>query len=54
MKHLEDLVKKRGYKTIELFSSVTAFEFYKKLGYRKIKIVQDKDSGKNILMRKRL
>ncbi len=54
MKHLENLVKKRGYKTIELFSSVTAFEFYKKLGYRKIKIVQDKDTGKNILMRKRL
>lgn len=54
MKHLEKLVKRNGYRTIELFSSVTAFEFYRKLGYKKIRTVQDKDTGENIVMRKRL
>lgn len=54
MKHLEKLVKRSGYRTIELFSSVTAFEFYRKLGYKKIRTVQDKNTGKNIVMRKRL
>jgi len=54
MKHLERLVKRSGYRTIELFSSVTALDFYKKLGYKRIRTVQDKDTGKNIVMRKRL
>ena len=54
MKHLEKLVKGSGYRTIELFSSVTAFEFYRKLGYKRIRTVQDKNTGKNIVMRKRL
>jgi len=54
MKHLEKSVKRSGYRTIELFSSVTAFEFYKKLGYKRIRTVQDKDTGKSILMRKML
>jgi ribosomal protein S18 acetylase RimI-like enzyme len=54
MKHLENLVKKNGYKTIELFSSVTAFKFYRNLGYKKISTYQDMDTGKSILMRKTL
>jgi GNAT superfamily N-acetyltransferase len=54
MKHFEKLVKRSGYKTIELFSSVSAFGFYRKLGYKRIRTVQDKDTGKNIVMRKRL
>jgi len=54
MEHLENLAKRNGYKTIELFSSVTAFEFYKNLGYRKISTYQDKDTGKSIKMRKML
>jgi GNAT superfamily N-acetyltransferase len=54
MKHLENMVKRSGYRTIELFSSVTAFEFYRKLGYKRIRTVQDKDTGKNIVMRKTL
>jgi ribosomal protein S18 acetylase RimI-like enzyme len=54
MKHLETQVMKRGYSYIELFSSVTAFEFYRKLGYRKLKVIQDEDMGEMILMRKML
>ena len=54
MKHLENLLKKKGYKTVELFSSVTALEFYKTLGYKAIGTYQDKDTGKSILMRKML
>jgi ribosomal protein S18 acetylase RimI-like enzyme len=54
MRHLENLVKKNGYETVELFSSITAFEFYKNLGYRKISTYQDKDTGKSIKMRKML
>jgi histone acetyltransferase (RNA polymerase elongator complex component) len=54
MEHLENLAKKNGYKTIELYSSVTAFEFYKSLGYKRISTYQDKDTGKSIKMRKML
>jgi len=54
MKHLENLLKNKGYKTVELFSSVTALEFYKTLGYKAIGTYQDKGTGKSILMRKML
>jgi len=54
MTHLENLVKKNGYETVELFSSISSFEFYKNLGYRKISTYQDKDTGKSIKMRKML
>jgi len=53
MRHLENL-KKNGYETVELFSSISSFEFYENLGYRKISTYQDKDTGKSIKMRKML
>ncbi|UCD04334.1 MAG: GNAT family N-acetyltransferase [Candidatus Woesearchaeota archaeon] len=52
MKHLEDIAKKNGYESVKLYSSITAYEFYKKLGYKKLKEVYRKGFGKGILMEK--
>ena len=52
MNYLENLAKKNGFQQIKLGSSITAFGFYKKIGYKKVKELVDKDLGKVILMRK--
>ncbi|MFH1420366.1 MAG: GNAT family N-acetyltransferase [Candidatus Aenigmatarchaeota archaeon] len=55
MDKIEDLAKKKGYKTIKVPASLTAFEFYKKRGYKKIKIVHSKEHGDTTIeMKKKL
>ncbi|MBN1923219.1 MAG: GNAT family N-acetyltransferase [Nanoarchaeota archaeon] len=52
MEHLEEIAKKKGYKSIKLPASVTAKRFYEKLGYKKVKDQYSKKFGKTILMKK--
>jgi GNAT superfamily N-acetyltransferase len=54
MVHLEKVMGDRGYVTSIVPSSITAYEFYRKLGYRKTKVINDEDSGRNIIMEKKL
>ncbi len=54
MNKVENLAKKNGYKTVKLPSSLTSFEFYKKRGYKKIKILNSDKYGETIEMKKRL
>ncbi len=55
MDKIENLAKKKGYKTIKVPSAFTSFEFYKKRGYEKVKIVYSKDDkGDTIEMKKKL
>ena len=54
MKRVESEANKNGFKSIKLFSSITAIKFYKKLGYYKVKANFDKNFGKTILMKKAL
>ena len=54
MQTVEKSAKKKGYKLVKVPSSITAYNFYKKLGYKKVKEVYHKDAGKNIIMKKRI
>jgi len=54
MDFLEGMAAKRGHRSINLSSSVTAHGFYKKRGYRDLRVNLDEDYGKTILMRKKL
>jgi len=54
MNYAEERIREKGYKTAKLKASVTAYEFYKKRGYKTIKEIFSEESGKNILMSKRL
>lgn len=52
MQRLEKYAKKSGLKHVALRSSITAFGFYKKLGYKHIKTIIDKNVGKVYTMKK--
>jgi len=54
MNHLERIAKKRNYKAVKLPSSITAYNFYRKLGYKKVRVILDKNYGKTMAMRKNL
>jgi len=54
MDKIEDLARKQGCRTIKVPSALTSFEFYKKRGYKKIKIVHSEDDGDTIEMKKSL
>jgi len=56
MDKVEELAKKRGYKTVKVPSSFGAFEFYKRRGYKKVKInhAKVKNHADTIEMKKRL
>jgi len=54
MNTVETLAKKRGCKTVVGPSSITAYEFYKQRGYKKVKVVYSSEYGKIIRMRKKL
>ena len=41
IKYLESTAKKRNYNKIELPASLTAYKFYKKLGYKKVREVNE-------------
>jgi len=52
MKKVENEAKKNGFKSVKLPSSITAIDFYKKLGYQKVKEKYEKNFGKTIIMKK--
>ena len=52
IEYIESNAKKKGIKTLKVSSSITSFEFYKKLGYKKIKLSIHKLFGETILMSK--
>jgi predicted N-acetyltransferase YhbS len=56
MDKVEELAKKKGYKTVKVPSSFGAFEFYKRRGYKKVKInhAKAKNHADTIEMKKRL
>ncbi|MFX0113535.1 MAG: GNAT family N-acetyltransferase [Candidatus Hodarchaeota archaeon] len=51
MKHLENLARARGHGHIDLPSSITAYGFYQKLGYKKVREDDDDLYGKSIIVR---
>jgi len=54
MDYLEGMAAKRGHRSIKLSSSITAQTFYRKRGYRDVRVNLDEDYGKTIIMRKNL
>lgn len=55
MEHIERVAKNRGIDRLKLPSSLTAVDFYRKLGYKKIKKVFNKSTkGYEIIMEKKL
>jgi GNAT superfamily N-acetyltransferase len=54
MTHLEKVIRNKGYSTSVVPSSTTAYRFYRKIGYTKTKVINDEDSGRNIIMEKKL
>ena len=52
MNYIEQVIKDRGYGYVELPSSITAHEFYKKLGYEDVRESVSEETGKTIIMRK--
>jgi ribosomal protein S18 acetylase RimI-like enzyme len=54
MGYLENLSTKNGFRKVKLGSSTTAVEFYRKIGYRKVKVAANKNLGKIVLMEKNI
>ncbi|MBU1118867.1 GNAT family N-acetyltransferase [Patescibacteria group bacterium] len=52
--HIEDIARKRAIEKLKLRASITAYGFYKKHGYKKIKETDIKGIGKIIWMEKDL
>jgi GNAT superfamily N-acetyltransferase len=53
MRHMENIVKKTGFRSVSLKSSPYAVNFYKRLGYKKLKDILG-EVGSMTLMKKRL
>ncbi len=45
MDHVEWVARKRGYPCVTLFASITALQFYEKLGYKKIREIHKEATG---------
>lgn len=54
MEKVEDLARKKGYNEVKVPSGYTSFGFYKKRGYKRVKIVREKGHADTILMKKTL
>ncbi len=54
MKKIENTVRKMGVRRFSLRSSITAKEFYEKLGYKVIALKKNRQKGNEYLMEKRL
>lgn len=52
--YLEEKARKKGHKTIHVPSSITAYDFYKKLGYKKVRAKTSPEHGKVIIMKKKI
>ena len=51
---LEKKLRKKGHTSAVIPSSITAYSFYKQLGYKKIKTKITKNFGKVLIMEKEL
>jgi GNAT superfamily N-acetyltransferase len=54
MDHAERAAERRGVPAVKLNASLTAVDFYSRLGYRKVRNVFSEEGGKAVLMRKPL
>lgn len=54
MTKLESEAKKDNYSFVKLSSSLTAIDFYLKLGYKKVSEKNSKNFGRSIIMRRRI
>jgi GNAT superfamily N-acetyltransferase len=54
MDFLEGVAVKRNHRSVKLSSSITAHGFYRKRGYRDLRVNMDRNYGKTIIMRKNL
>lgn len=54
MMYVESIARTKGHKSVNLGSSITAYEFYKKLGYTTIREEHSEKFGKYIIMEKNL
>jgi putative acetyltransferase len=52
MKHIESLARKKGYQLVTIESSITASDFYRKLGYQTITSKYSEKYGQVIIMEK--
>jgi GNAT superfamily N-acetyltransferase len=54
MNYVEKVAKRRGLKSVGLPASLTAYGFYKKLGYKKFREEVTEKAGRVIIMKKKL
>lgn len=54
MRFIEGVARERGYESVSLPSSITAYGFYKKLGYKTVRDEYSRQYGKAIIMEKSL
>jgi GNAT superfamily N-acetyltransferase len=54
MNYVESTARKRDYKQVNVGSSVTAYEFYRKRGYKKVRDEYSPQYGQGIVMEKSL
>ncbi len=52
MSKVEVVARQSGYRKLQVPSSITSVEFYKKLGYKKVKTIRFLERGDTILMEK--
>lgn len=54
LQHLESIVLNKGIVVLRVRSSITAFGYYRKLGYSKVRKVNDRHIGQVIWMKKHI
>ncbi len=54
MTHVESIAKKKGYQSVTVVSSLTAYLFYRKIGYRTTRLQSSKKYGQVIIMAKQI
>lgn len=54
VKHLERILKEKGYRSVFLHSSKYALGFYKKLGFKEAETIDSPEIGKVTVMRKEI
>lgn len=52
--YVEAAAKDNGIKAVQLPASLTAVDFYKKLGYHTVREAESEANGKNIVMEKNI
>jgi GNAT superfamily N-acetyltransferase len=52
IKYIESLARKQGYQLVQIEASITAYAFYRKLGYQTINSKHSEKYGQVIIMEK--